>query len=47
MRGAGLIALDNSSLLKNLLSRYARGFAGVIPDLVCGIPLRSIHESVV
>lgn len=40
MRGAGLIALDNVALLKNLLARYARGFGGVIPDLVCGIPLR-------
>ena len=39
-RATGLIALDNSSLLKNILSRYARGFAGVTPDLVCGIPLR-------
>lgn len=39
MRGAGLIALDNVAVLKNLLARHARGFAGVIPDLVCGIPL--------
>ncbi len=39
-RGAGLIALDNVGFLKNLLARYARGFAGVIPDLVCGIPLQ-------
>lgn len=46
MRSAGLIALDNISVLKNLLARYARGFAGVTPDLVCKIPLRSIHESV-
>lgn len=38
-RGAGLIALDNITVLKNLLARYARGFAGVIPDLVCGIPI--------
>ena len=43
-RGAGLIALDNVSLLKNLLTRYTRGFAGVIPDLVCGIPLSSLSE---
>lgn len=41
MRGAGLIALDNVAVLKNLLARYARGFAGVIPDLVCGIPLHA------
>ena len=39
-RSSGLIALDNSALLKKLLARYARGFAGVTPDLVCGIPLR-------
>lgn len=39
LRGAGLITLDNSSLLKNCLSRFARGFGGVIPDLVCGLPL--------
>ena len=46
MRSAGLIALDNSSILKNVLARYARGFAGVTPDLVCGIPLRSMHEPI-
>ena len=45
-RGAGLIALDNMSTLKNLLTRYARGYAGIIPDLVCGIPLGSMNESV-
>jgi len=38
-RGAGLIALDNSMVLKQILVRYARGFGGIIPDLVCGIPL--------
>jgi 2-octaprenyl-6-methoxyphenol hydroxylase len=45
MRGAGLIALDNIAVLKNLLARYARGFAGVIPDLVCGIPLQLEERS--
>lgn len=40
-RGMALSALDNCSLLKNLLARYARGFAGVAPDLVCGIPLHT------
>lgn len=40
-RSAGLVALDNAPLLKRLLKRYARGFAGTIPDLVCGIAL---HE---
>lgn len=38
-RGAGLVALDNSPLFKQILARYTRGFAGVTPDLVCGIPL--------
>lgn len=40
LRGAGLIALDNIPVLKNMLARYARGFAGVTPDLVCGMRLR-------
>ncbi len=39
LRKAGLMAIDNIPLLKNLLSRYARGFGGIIPDLVCGMPL--------
>lgn len=38
-RSLGLLALDNTSFLKRLLSRYASGYAGVVPDLVCGIPL--------
>ncbi|PWY54640.1 2-octaprenyl-6-methoxyphenyl hydroxylase [Legionella qingyii] len=38
-RGLGLIALDNIPVLKNLLARYARGFGGVVPDLVCEIAL--------
>ncbi|STY31692.1 2-octaprenyl-6-methoxyphenol hydroxylase [Legionella wadsworthii] len=38
-RGLGLIALDNIPVLKQLLARYARGFGGVIPDLVCEIAL--------
>lgn len=38
-RSLGLIALDNIPALKNLLARYARGFGGVIPDLVCEIAL--------
>jgi 2-octaprenyl-6-methoxyphenol hydroxylase len=47
-RGLGLMTLDNSTLLKKLLSRYARGFGGVIPDLVCGIPLqRSADELII
>lgn len=39
LRKVGLIAIDNIPPLKNLLSRYARGFGGIIPDLVCGMPL--------
>jgi 2-octaprenyl-6-methoxyphenol hydroxylase len=42
-RGMGLAAFDNLPFLKRLLSRYARGFGGVIPDLACEIPLRSSH----
>lgn len=38
-RQAGLMTLDNNRFLKRLLARYASGLAGVIPDLVCGIPL--------
>lgn len=38
-RGLGLVALDNIPPLKNLLARYARGFGGIIPDLVCEIAL--------
>lgn len=44
-RSMGLIAFDNMPVLKKILSRYARGYAGIIPDLVCGIPLGSIHET--
>lgn len=40
MRGLGLMALDNVSILKNILMRVTRGYVGFIPDLVCGIPLR-------
>jgi 2-octaprenyl-6-methoxyphenol hydroxylase len=39
-RGLGLMALDNISVLKNVLARYARGFGGVVPDLVCEIALQ-------
>ncbi len=38
-RGLGLLALDNLPVLKNLLARYAQGFGGVVPDLVCEIAL--------
>lgn len=39
VRNAGLIAFDNIPALKNILARYARGFGGFIPDLVCDIAL--------
>ena len=40
-RNLGLIALDNSTTLKNWFARYAQGFSGVIPDLVCQIALET------
>lgn len=39
-RGLGLVALDNIPAMKNLLARYAQGFGGVVPDLVCEIALK-------
>jgi 2-octaprenyl-6-methoxyphenol hydroxylase len=39
LRRSGLIALDNSTLLKNIVLRYAKGFGGVVPDLVRGVSL--------
>ncbi|MDP3268520.1 MAG: 2-octaprenyl-6-methoxyphenyl hydroxylase [Legionella sp.] len=46
MRSIGLVALDNSALLKNTLARYTQGFGGVIPDLVCEIALDNgrVHD---
>ena len=38
-RSLGLLALDNVNLLQQVLMRYARGYGGDVPDLVCGIPL--------
>ena len=43
-RRMGLIALDNSDFLKNILLRHAKGFGGVVPDLVCGTPLDSVRK---
>lgn len=40
-RNVGLVAVDNLTFLKNSLARYARGFGGIVPDLVCGIPLQN------
>lgn len=39
-RNVGLLALDNIPALKNLLARYARGFGGITPDLVCDLALK-------
>ena len=38
-RGLGLMAFDNMPFLKKQLARYAQGFGGVVPDLVCEIAL--------
>ncbi|CDZ76114.1 2-octaprenyl-6-methoxyphenol hydroxylase [Legionella massiliensis] len=38
-RNLGLLAVDNFAVLKRCLTHYTRGFAGVTPDLVCGISL--------
>jgi 2-octaprenyl-6-methoxyphenol hydroxylase len=42
-RRLGLTMMDNSPLLKKMITRYASGYGGVVPDLVCGIPILS-HE---
>ena len=38
-RGLGLVVMDNSMHLQQLLVRYAGGYGGIVPDLVCGIAL--------
>lgn len=40
-RDLGLIVFDNSAVLKKCLARYAQGYSGFIPDLVCQIPLET------
>lgn len=40
-RRIGLLAMDNIDLLQKTLSFHARGYAGWVPDLVCGIPLNT------
>jgi len=45
VRNLGLVAVDNVPFLKNLLARYARGFGGVTPDLVCDIALHTKERS--
>lgn len=39
-RGMGLMLFDQFPSLKKSISRYAQGLGGVVPDLICGIPLR-------
>lgn len=41
LRGCGLLVFDQIPLLKTMLTRYAQGFGGVIPDLVCGISIET------
>lgn len=36
VRGTGLVAMNNLPWLKNILGHYAKGFAGIVPDLACG-----------
>ena len=43
-RGVGLLAFDNMPFLKNKFVQYASGYGGVIPDLVCEIPLEQDGE---
>lgn len=43
-RSLGFMILDNNLTLKNSLSRYARGYAGVVSDLICGIPLGLVNH---
>jgi 2-octaprenyl-6-methoxyphenol hydroxylase len=43
VRNMGLIAIDNIPVLKNCLVRYARGFGGFTPDLVCEIALETVE----
>jgi 2-octaprenyl-6-methoxyphenol hydroxylase len=39
-RTMGLMALDTLPVLKKIVTRYAGGFSGTIPDLACGIDLK-------
>lgn len=44
-RDLGLILLDNSTFLKRCFSRYAQGYSGIIPDLICGIALEKKEDN--
>lgn len=39
LRSLGLMAMDASPVLQKILTHHAGGFAGNVPDLVCGIDL--------
>ena len=39
LRGLGLMAMDASPVLQQVLTHHAGGFSGMVPDLVCGIDL--------
>lgn len=38
-RLSGLLIFDQLPFLKKILANHARGFAGILPDLVCGLAL--------
>lgn len=41
LRTLGLMAFDNAPLLKKILMHYAGGLGGILPGLVCGLPLKT------
>lgn len=45
IRSLGNLTLDNSALLKKCLIRYAQGYGGIVPDLVCEMALTSRSEN--
>lgn len=44
-RHLGLLMVDNLSVLQRCLTHYTQGFAGITPDLVCGIKLKSKEQA--
>lgn len=45
VRRLGMLAIDQIPLCRSILARYARGFGGILPDLVCGIPLEEQNDA--
>ncbi|MFZ4076612.1 MAG: FAD-dependent monooxygenase [Legionellaceae bacterium] len=41
LRTLGLMVFDNAPLLKKILMHYAGGLGGILPGLVCGLPLKT------